>query len=134
MSSYRHARGLLLGAAALALAACASIDAKTTEYVGAPHAAPTQASNVEILRTEPTKPHVRLGEIVVSASTEPAPSATEIEQKLRVEAAKIGGDAVVVVYDQIQPVAAYVSGPLWNRDIEAVDGRKLQGVVIRYTR
>lgn len=134
MSSYRHARVLLLGAAALALAACANIDVKTTEYVGGPHAAPTQASNVEILRTEPTKPHVRLGEIVVSASTEPAPSATEIEQKLRVEAAKIGGDAVVVVYDRIQPVAAYVNGPLWNRDIEAVEGRKLQGVVIRYTR
>ncbi|MNH38205.1 hypothetical protein D3C79_992010 [compost metagenome] len=76
----------------------------------------------------------RLGEIVVSASTEPAPSATEIEQKLREEAAKIGGDAVVVVYDRIQPVAAYVSGPLWSRDIEAVEGRKLQGVVIRYTR
>ncbi|MEN0105488.1 MAG: hypothetical protein AAGC84_03590 [Pseudomonas sp.] len=133
MSKRHYFPALLLAATASVLTACSSIDARTTEYVGAPHAAPTQASSVEVLRTEPTKAHERLGEIVVSASTEPAPSATEIEQKLRTEAAAIGGDAVVVVYDQIQPVAAYVSGPLWNRDIEAIDGRKLKGIVIRYT-
>lgn len=119
--------------AALTLSACSSIDLKTTEYVGAPHAAPTLDSSVEVLRSEPSRPHDRLGEIVVSASTEPAPQVSEIEQRLRVEAAKIGGNAVVVVYDQIQPVAAYVSGPLWNRDIETIQGRKLKGIVIRYT-
>jgi hypothetical protein len=29
-------------------------------------------------------------------------------------------------------VAAYVSGPLWNRDIETIQGRKLKGIVIKY--
>lgn len=53
-------------------------------------------------------------------------------EKLREEAAKLGGDAVVVVYDHIQPVAAYVTGPLWSRDIETIQGRKLKGIVIKY--
>lgn len=52
---------------------------------------------------------------------------------MRVEAAKIGGNVVVVVYDQTQPVATYVSGALWNWDIRTLQGRKLKGIVIRYT-
>lgn len=114
------------------LAGCSSIDARTTEYVGAPHASPTNAATVEVLRSEPTRPHVRLGEIVVDATVDPAPPITEVEQKLREQAASIGGDAVVVVYDRIQPVSAFVSGPLWDRDIRAIDGRKLKGIVIKY--
>ncbi|MNT44424.1 hypothetical protein D3C72_1809500 [compost metagenome] len=69
---------------------------------------------------------------MVDASVEPAPPITEVEQKLREETAKIGGDAVVVVYDRIQPVSAYVSGPLWDRDIQTIEGRKLKGIVIKY--
>ncbi|MCW2267702.1 hypothetical protein D3C77_34040 [compost metagenome] len=122
----------LLGTLLLALAGCSSIDARTTEYVGAPHAAPSSAANVEVLRREPLRAHDRLGEIVVDASVEPAPPIAEVEQKLREEAAKIGGDAVVVVYDRIAPVSAYVSGPLWDRDIRTIEGRKLKGIVIKY--
>lgn len=116
----------------LLLSACASIDAQTTAYVGGPHPGPTLAANVQVLRVEPTRPHVRLGEILVDASVDPAPPIADVEQKLKDEAAKIGGDAVVVVYDRIQPVAAYVSGPLWSRDIETIQGRKLKGIVILY--
>ena len=116
----------------LLLSACASIDAQTTAYVGGPHPGPTLAANVQVLRVEPTRPHVRLGEILVDASVDPAPPIADVEQKLKDEAAKIGGDAVVVVYDRIQPVAAYVSGPLWSRDIETIQGRKLKGIVIQY--
>ncbi|MCE1118740.1 MULTISPECIES: hypothetical protein [Pseudomonas] len=134
MFKHRFVPAMLLGALALALTACSSIDARTTEYVGAPHPAPTLPGNVEILRSEPTRPHVRLGEIVVDAGTDASASVSEIEQKLRSEAAGIGGDAVVVVYDRIQPVAAYVSGPLWDRDIRSIEGRKLKGIVIRYNR
>ncbi|WP_449433038.1 hypothetical protein [Pseudomonas putida] len=129
----RFAKALLC-AMVLSLSVCSNIDLQTTEYVGVAHAAPTLQANVEILRSEPLRPHTRIGEIVVSASTEPAPAASEIEQKLRAEAAKIGGDAVVVVYDHIQPVAAYARGPLWSRDIETIEGRKLKGIVIRYMR
>lgn len=132
MSATQHLRPLLAAGALLLLAACANIDAQTTEYVGVPHAAPTDPASVEVLRREPARPHDRLGEVVVDASTEPPPPVTEIEQKLREEAAKIGGEAVVVVYDRIQPVAAYVSGPLWARDVETIQGRKLKGIIIRY--
>ncbi|HWD31526.1 hypothetical protein ACIKP7_19300 [Pseudomonas caricapapayae] len=127
-----HPKSWLLATLLLAIAGCSSIDARTTEYVGAPHAAPTSASNVEVLRSEPTRPHARLGEVVVDASVEPAPPITEVEQKLREQAASIGGDAVVVVYDRIQPLSAYVSGPLWSRDIQTIEGRKLKGIVIKY--
>ncbi|MFK8330189.1 hypothetical protein M2D63_009270 [Pseudomonas sp. BJa5] len=123
---------VLSAALLLALAGCTSIDARTTEYVGVPHAAPTNAANVEVLRREPLRPHTRLGEIVVDASIDPAPPISDVEQKLRTEAATIGGDAVVVVYDGIAPVSAYVSGPLWSRDVHAIDGRKLKGIVIKY--
>ena len=116
----------------LLLSACASIDAQTPASVGAPHPGPTLAATVQVLRVEPMRPHVRLGEILVDASVDPAPPITDVEQKLKDEAAKIGGDAVVVVYDRIQPVAAYVSGPLWSRDIETIQGRKLKGIVIQY--
>ena len=121
-----------LAAMVLLLAGCSSIDARTTEYVGAPHAAPTSAAQVAVLRTEPTRPHVRLGEVLIDASLEPPPAISEVEQKLREQAASIGGDAAVVVYDRIQPVATYVEGPLWNRDIRDVEGRKLKAVVIKY--
>ncbi|MBK5549229.1 MULTISPECIES: hypothetical protein [unclassified Pseudomonas] len=121
-----------LAAAMLTLNGCATVNAQTTAYVGVEHPAPTVASQVEVLRTEPTRPHVRLGEVLVDASLDPAPPITDVEQKLREESAKLGGNAVVVVYDHIQPVAAYVSGPLWNRDIQTIQGRKLKGIVIKY--
>ncbi|WP_166366954.1 hypothetical protein [Pseudomonas akapageensis] len=125
-------QALALCAALLTLGGCASINAQSTEYVGVAHFAPTLPETVQVLRTEPTRAHIRLGEVVLDSSVEPPPPVTEIEQKLRTEAAAMGGDAVVVVYDQIQPVAAYVSGPLWDRDIQTIQGRKLKGIVIHY--
>ncbi|MFJ2693154.1 hypothetical protein [Pseudomonas sp. NPDC087336] len=121
-----------LAAALLALSGCATVDAQTTAYVGVEHPAPTLPSEVVVLRSEPLRPHIRLGEILIDASVDPAPPITEVEQKLREEAAKLGGDAVVVVYDHIQPVGAYLNGPLWARDVETVNGRKLKGIVIKY--
>ncbi|MNG27828.1 hypothetical protein D3C84_1129970 [compost metagenome] len=84
------------------------------------------------MRVAPTRPFVRLGEILIDASVDPAPPITQVEEKLREQAATLGADAVVVVYDQIQPVAVYVSGPLWSRDINTIQGRKLKGIAIKY--
>ena len=131
-SVYRPLLGAALIACALALTACATVDAQTTAYVGVEHPAPTLASEVQVLRTEPTRPHVRLGEIMIDASVDPAPPITQVEQKLREQAATLGANAAVVVYDNIQLVAAYVSGPLWSRDIETIQGRKLKAIAIRY--
>lgn len=71
------------------LSSCASVDSYTTQYVGAPHFPPGDPAKVEILRTEPTRPHDRLGEIVIDASTDPAPQITKVEDKLRKEAAVV---------------------------------------------
>jgi hypothetical protein len=100
--------------------------------VGVEHPAPTLASEVVVLRTEPLRPHIRLGEVLIDASVDPAPPITQVEGKLRDESAKLGGDAVVVVYDHIQPMGAYVNGPLWARDVRTIEGRKLKGIVIKF--
>lgn len=114
------------------LAACATVDATTKQDIGAPHFPPSDPARVAILRAEPQRAHDRLGDIVVDASTQPAPPVEKVEAKLRDEGGKLGADAVVVVYDRLQPTAAYVSGPLWDRSIEAVTGRKVVGVAIKY--
>jgi len=123
---------VLLATLALALTACSSLSATTTPYVGAPHPPPTDPAHVEILRTQPTRQHDRLGEVVVTASTDPAPAVTEVEAKLRAEAAKLGADAAVVVVDRIQPVAVYVTGGYWYRSANTVTGRRLVAIAIKY--
>jgi energy-converting hydrogenase Eha subunit F len=134
MNAHAISPRLVLIAFAMLLAACATVDVTTTQYVGAPRFQPTEPTAVQILRTEPTAPHDRLGEIMIDASTEPTPPISEVEEKLCKAGAKLGADAVVVVYDRTQPVAAYVSGPWWGRSIETVSGRKLVAVAIRYPR
>lgn len=86
--------------AAALLSAYRNIDLQVTEYVGAPHS----SAIVEALSSEPTHAHDRLGEIVVSANTEPAPSASEIEQQFKVEAAKIGWPTTSP--SQLRPMSA----------------------------
>ena len=125
--------GFVLATGALCLlSACATVDSHSTQYVGAPHPAPTDPDTVEILRTMPTKAHERIGEVKVDASTNPAPPVAKVEQRLRAEAARIGADAVVVVYDRIQPVGAYVSGSWWGGTVNTISGRVLIGVAIKY--
>jgi len=57
-----------------------------------------------------TRPHVRLGEVRAEPSSQSV-DVTKIEEALRKEAAKLGADAVVVVYDRTQVRGAVVTGP-----------------------
>ena len=123
---------LLLIITASLLVSCASVDASSTQYVGVVHSPPSDPATVEILRSEPTRPHERLGEVVVDASTDPAPPVAQIEDKLKKEAAKMGADAVVIVYDQVQPVGVVVSGGYWTRTASTVTGHRLVGLAIKY--
>ena len=123
---------MCLSVAALVLPGCASVSSTVTAYIGAPHPPPTSPANVQILRTEPTRPHDKLGEIVVDASTQPAPPIGQVEDKLRSDGASLGADAVVIVLDRVQPVAAYVTGPYWGRSIETVTGQKVVGIAIKW--
>jgi hypothetical protein len=110
---------LLLSAVALACfaAACAYVDATTTQYVGVPRFQPTDPKTVQVLRAEPVQARYdRLGEILLDISVDPPPEVTEVEQRLREESAKWGANAVFVVRDQVMPGV----------------GRKLIAVAIRY--
>jgi hypothetical protein len=114
------------------LVSCSSISSSFTQYVGAPRPPHTNPAGVEILRALPSRPHDKLGEVLVDASTDPAPPITRVEERLRNEAAKMGADAVVVVFDRIQPVGVFVSGGYWSRSATTITGRKLIGIAIKY--
>ena len=68
----------------------------------------------------------------MDAAINPATLGNDVEPKLRQEAAKIGADAVVVVYDRHQPMGAYVMGGYWDRRIETVTEHTIVGVAIKY--
>src|SRR5262245_26946395 len=107
------ARLFSLGLAASALlivTGCQTVRITDTHEIGGPIFPPTDPANVEILRTQPTRPHVRLGEVRAEPSSEDV-SVEKIEEALRKGAAKMGANAAVVVYDQTQVTGAYVTGP-----------------------
>jgi hypothetical protein len=102
-------------------------------YVGAPRLPPTDPAGVEILRAPPSRKHERLREVAVTASTSPAPAMSEVEAKIRTQASSLGADAVVVVYDALQPIGAYATGGWWlDRTLYTVTGRRLVAVAIKY--
>jgi hypothetical protein len=122
---------LALAALVWLAAACASINATTTQYVGAPRFGPSDPKAVQILRAEPKEAHDKLGEVVLEVPVDPGPPVDEIEQRLRAEAATLGATAVVVVFDRMQPVGAFVSGGWYTRTVDIMEERKIVGVAIR---
>lgn len=114
----------------LALSACATVDVASERYIGVPQASPTNPASVEILRREPKRPHVQLGEVFVSPSGDP--TVDRIEAALREEAAKLGADAAVVVFDRTRRIGTVVSGTWWSRWHTPIYGRKIVAVAIRY--
>lgn len=124
--------GLALTVAILpALTGCQTVAINSRQDIGAPTFPPTDPATVQILRTEPTREHVRLGEIQAEPSEESV-SAAKIEEALRQAAAKLGANAVVVVCDRTQVTGAYVTGPWYGRSIEQIQGRVVVAVAIRY--
>jgi hypothetical protein len=87
----------LLGAM-LMLAGCSSISANTHAYLGTSRYQPTDPSGVEILADEPSQPGERLGEVILGV--EGSPTRENIEGRLKVAAAKLGADAVFIIYDK----------------------------------
>jgi hypothetical protein len=118
--------------ALFALTGCNTVSTSIKQDIGGPIYAPTVPAQVQILRTAPTRPHVRLGEVTAQPSSDSVP-VTEIEAALQKAAAKMGANAAVVVYDKTQTTGAYVTGPWWGRQVEAVQGRVIIAVAIRYT-
>ena len=110
---------------------CQSVSTTHTQDIGGPRFAPSDPNQVQILRTEPTRAHVRLGEVRAEPS-DTSVDVTKIEAALRTEAAKLGADAAVVVYDKTQVTGAMVVGSWRMRSVETVQGRVIVAVAIKY--
>ncbi len=121
----------VLTLAAMTLLACSTVSVSSTRYLGVPEFAPTDPSTVEILRHIPKKPHEKLGEVFLQPSGHPP--VPEMEQALRTEAAKLGADAAVVVYDRFKRIGTVIQGPWWARSSYPVYGRTIVAVAIRFT-
>jgi hypothetical protein len=121
-----------IGAAALVLATgCQTVSTSHTQDIGGPRFAASNPAQVQILRTMPTRPHVRLGEVRAEPS-DTGVDVSKIEDALRKEAAKMGADAAVVVYDKTQVTGAQVVGGFLNRTIQETEGRIVIAVAIKY--
>lgn len=125
---------LMLGSAVATLllaTGCQSVTTSYTQDIGAPKYAKVDPAHVQILRTEPTRPNVRLGEVRAETSS-PSVAVSKIEEALRKEAAKLGADAAVVVHDNTQVTGAQVVGGWLDRSIEETEGRVVIAVAIKY--
>ena len=110
---------------------CSTVATTRTQAVGGPKFPPSDPAQVQILHAEPTRPHVRLGEIRAEPSSVNVDVA-KIEAALRKEAAKLGADALVLVYDKTQTVGSVVSGPWFGRTVSPIEGRVVLAVAIKY--
>ena len=90
-------------ATVLVLTACAYVEATTVPYVGVSKFEPVDPATVQVLAAEPKERHDRLGEVVLYASPDPAPTPADIEKRFCEEAAKWGANAVYVVRDTLPP-------------------------------
>ena len=118
-------------ALAMLLTGCSFVSTRLQPYLGGPTFPPTDPAQVEILRTEPTRAHHRLGEVFVTPSGEP--TVAQYEQALREGGAKMGAEAVVIVYDQMQVLGTVATGPWWAPAAYPVVGRVVVGLAIRYS-
>jgi hypothetical protein len=118
-------------ALAVLLTGCSFVSTRLQPYLGGPTFPPTDPAQVEILRAEPTRPHHRLGEVFVEPSGNP--TVAQYEEALREGGAKMGGEAVVVVYDRMQVLGTFVTGPWWAPSASPVVGRVVIGLAIRYS-
>ena len=116
----------------MAVTGCQTVSTSSRQFLGGPTFPPTDPLQVQILRTEPTRPHVQLGQVQAEPSSDSLPN-QQIEQALQKAAAKMGADAVVIVADRTQIMGAVVSGPLWARSVQNISGRVIVGVAIHYT-
>lgn len=116
----------------LATTGCNTVSTSSHVYLGGTTYPPTDPAQVEILRQEPARPHVKLGEVQAQPSNSNV-SNQQIEQALQKDAAKMGANAVVIVADRTEVVGAMVTGPVWSRTVNNIPGRVIVGVAIRYT-
>jgi hypothetical protein len=98
-------------------------------YPDTPRFAPADPRGVELLRREPRRDHIRLGEVWIRPSYRM--NRFYVEGVLREKAAALGAEALVIVADRYfrdRVVYSYWHGP------RAVYERHIVGIAIRYRR
>lgn len=98
-------------------------------YPDAPRFAPTSPASIELLRREPRRDHVQLGEVWIRP--EPGMTRRYVEGTLRENAAAIGADALVIVADKFYREGVVFS--YWHGPVPVYE-RQIVGVAIRYKR
>jgi hypothetical protein len=116
----------------LALTGCNTVSVNSHQYVGVQPYPPSDPALIQILRKKPTRPHVQLGEVRAEPASEKV-GVQKIETALRHAAAKMGADAIVIVFDRTEVTGALVSGSWHGGSIQRVTGRVIVGVAIKYT-
>lgn len=96
-------------------------------YPDVPRFAPTNPGNVELLRRDPKRDHVRLGEVWIRP--DPGMDRGFVDGLLREKTAAMGGDALVIVVDRFFR-EGIVYG-YWGRVMPAYE-RRIVGVAIHY--
>ena len=122
----------ILAAVVLAVAGCASTNVSTILYPNVGDLPPTEPARVQILRADAARPHIKLGEITVDASSSAPPTPQEVDGLLRTAAAKLGADAAVVVVDTAQPGLPVASGTWWGRTPMSRGAREVIAVAVKY--
>lgn len=132
MMNLRTGTGLLATTVLIIAGGCAGMSVSTIRYPNVQDFPPTDPASVQILRREPARPHQRLGEITVDATGSTAAAVHEVDETLRMAAAKLGADAVVLVVNPLGPAGAVASRAWWGTPGGTVTGRDVIGVAIRY--
>jgi hypothetical protein len=134
MKSTRFIRCVLSTALAglVLTSGCNTVSIRSKQSVGEPSYAASNPVAIAILHEPPSRPFVRLGQIIAEPSSDGV-SMQQIEAALQKAAAKWGANAIVIVRDRNQITKVYIHGPLYHRSFETVQGRVVIGVAIRYT-
>ena len=98
-------------------------------YPATPRFAPTYPGDVRLLRGDPRREHIRLGEVWVRPS--PMDDRMYVEGVLKEKGAAMGADAVVIVADRYFRDRVYAG--YWSPRRRVYD-RQIVGIAIRYRR
>lgn len=98
-------------------------------FPGAPHFPSTSPQSVDLLRREPSRPHVAFAEIVYKPS--PRVSRHEVDWVLRERAAHIGADALIIETDNVYRESVWISPYRRVRNYPRFE-RVIVGIAIRY--
>ncbi len=126
----RNAHALMILAVVSLLGGCTNVSVVTVPFPEVPKFPPTDMYTVAVFRSEPIRPHDRLGEVYLELKGNP--STAELEQKLQVAAAEMGADGVVIVADKTNLMGGTAPASWWGRETGQVQGGDVVAVAIRY--